>query len=198
MVAIKRKTGTIFITGISASGKSTLGRRLFEKMKEKSIENVRLIDGEEVRAELEKRGVHCGYDNKGRTKAALEMAKICHEYNEQGFICILCSICHRTKLRDEMRGKIKNVMEVYLECPVKICAQRDYKGNYEKAYKGLYVSFIGVTEPYQMSANVDLILHTGENSIEGCSNILFDSVTKYLTKTSSELSGDDTLVLDPE
>ena len=82
-----------------------------------------------------------------------------------------------------------DVMEVYLECPVQICAQRDYKGNYEKAYKGLYDSFIGVTEPYQMSANVDLILRTGENSIEECSNILFDCVTKFLTNTPSDLSG---------
>ena len=47
-----------------------------------------------------------------------------------------------------MRKIMANVMEVYLECPIKVCAQRDYKDNYEKAYNGQYDNFVGVTEPY--------------------------------------------------
>jgi adenylylsulfate kinase-like enzyme len=71
-------------------------------------------------------------------------------------------------------------MEVYLDCPVSICAQRDYKGNYAKAFQGLYENFIGVTEPYQLSEHVDLTLYTGRDSLDRCSSILYSSVIDFL------------------
>lgn len=70
---------TIFITGISASGKSTLGKRLKEDLVKSGIDNVRLLDGEIIREQLAKRGKDFGYSTDERNKVALEIAHIAYE-----------------------------------------------------------------------------------------------------------------------
>lgn len=174
------RPGTIFITGISISGKSTLGRCLKENLIKSGIDNVLLLDGEEIREQLAKRGKHYGYSTEERNKVALEIAHMAMEYNRKGIVCVICSICHLKEIRKQMRSIIGNVMEVYLDCPVSICAQRDYKGHYTKAFKGLYDNFVGVTEPYQVSEHIELIIHTDKNSINECTEILFQKVKDFL------------------
>ena len=82
--------------------------------------------------------------------------------------------------REEIRRIMGNIMEVYLDCPVNICAERDYKGHYAKAFKGLYDNFIGVTEPYQISDHVELVLYTGRDTINDCADILLEKTKKFL------------------
>jgi len=174
------RAGTIFITGISASGKSTLGLRLKEALAAGGISNAQLIDGEDTRRRLLEEGRTYGYSPEERRHVALEMARMASEYNRQGIVCIICSICHTRTLREEMHKVIGNVMEVYLDCPVKVCAERDYKNQYSRAFKGFVDNFIGVTEPYQMSDGVKLVLRTGDDSIDKCSQILFKSAMAFL------------------
>lgn len=176
----KIRAGTIFITGISASGKSTLGLRLKEDLASSGIRGARLIDGEDTRKRLLEQGKSYGYSPEERRQVALEMARMASEYNRQGIVCIICSICHTRALREEMRTMIGNVMEVYLDCPVRICAERDYKGQYAKAFEGLIDNFIGVTEHYQISEDVRLVLRTGEDSVGKCSKILLKSTMAFL------------------
>jgi adenylylsulfate kinase-like enzyme len=191
------RAGTIFITGISASGKSTLGKRLQEDLLKSGVSDVKLLDGEEMRKSLQKRGRYYGYSTDERNKIALKFAQIASEYNKQGFICVLCSICHIEKIRQQMRAIIGNVMEVYLDCPVSVCAKRDYKGNYDKAFKGLYSNFIGVTEPYQKSDKVELCLNTEKNSVEESAQLLFKSTVSFLEsmQVDSERSNDKNFII---
>jgi adenylylsulfate kinase-like enzyme len=172
--------GTIFITGISASGKSTLGKRLREMLVSSGVENVKLLDGEGIRQRLSQEGKQYGYTLQGRSKLALEIARMALESNRQGFICIICSICHVKATREKMRKIVGHLMEVHLNCAVSVCAQRDYKGNYAKAFQGLYEDFIGVTEPYQESDSVELVLNTDRYTIEECSRALFDTALTFL------------------
>lgn len=184
------RPGTIFITGISASGKSTYGRALKEDLLNNNINNVQLIDGENVREDLARRGKRYGYSTQERNEVALEMAHMAVEYNRKGIICIVCSICHVKAMRQQMRAIIVDFMEVYLDCPVNICAKRDYKGNYIKAFQGLYDNFVGVTEPYQKSDHVELVLQTGRDSIEKCSQVLFASVKDFLKEQKKRTARD--------
>lgn len=174
------RAGTIFITGISVSGKSTLGKRLKEDLAKSGIDNVKLLDGEDIRSQLAKRGKHYGYSKEERKKVSLQMAHMALEYNREGIVCIICSICHMKELRKQMRAIIGDVMEVYLDCPVSICVQRDYKGQYAKAFQGLLDDFIGVSEPYQRSEHVESVLYTGSDSVEKCSSLLLESVMTFL------------------
>lgn len=176
------RAGTVFITGISASGKSTLGKRLKENLARRGIANVQLLDGEELREKLAGKGKRYGYSAEERAQVALEYARMAHEYNRKGTICILCSICHQEEVRWQMRSIIGDVMEVYLDCPVQVCAQRDRKGNYSKAFQGLLDSFIGVTEPYQRSDTAECVLHTDSASIEECSRTLLEAAEAFIKK----------------
>ncbi len=172
--------GTIFITGVSASGKSTLGVQLRDSLVNQNIKNVKLLDGDEIRMKLTQRGKEFGYTLQERNRLAIEIAHMALDYNRQGIICVVSSICHVKKIRKKMRSIVGNIIEVYLNCPIHICAARDYKGNYEKAFKGLHKDFIGVTEPYQVSDSVELVLHTGRDSIDDCSKVLFDTMMTFL------------------
>ncbi|MFC1621031.1 adenylyl-sulfate kinase [Candidatus Omnitrophota bacterium] len=172
--------GTILITGISASGKTTLGKRLEKDLINSGIRNVKRIDGEDVRRQLEKQGICYGYSEAERKILGPKVAHMALEENKKGFVCILCGIYHIRSTRQEMRTMINNLMEVYLNCSVDICAQRDSKGHYAKAFQGLCENFIGVTEPYQKSENVNLVLDTGKNSIDECSRILLESTMVFL------------------
>ena len=174
--------GTIFITGISASGKSSLGKRLRGDLIKTGISNVKLLDGEEMRIQLAKKGKHFGHSTNERNKVALEYAHIAKDYNKKGMICIMCTIGHVRETRVEMRSIIGNVMEVYLDCPVDVCAKRDYKGHYAKAIKGQYDNFIGITEPYQKSDNAELVLRTDSESVEACSKKLLEAAMSFLRK----------------
>ncbi len=178
--------GTIFITSIPASGKSTLGKHLKEDLIGEGIKNVKLLDGEEIRALLKKQGEYFGFSTDERNRLAIKIAEMAFEYSRKGFICIICAICHVRETRLKMRKIIGNLMEVYLDCPVNICAKRDYKGHYAKAFQGLYDNFIGVTEPYQKSNHAECILYTGRDSIKNCSDKLFKAAMKFLKKENKK------------
>ena len=83
-------------------------------------------------------------------------------------------------MRDYARSQIPKFIEVYLECLNEVCADRDYKGLYEKAKAGEFQTFAGVTEPYEPSENPDLVLNTSQMSIDECSAILFKSIVAFL------------------
>jgi adenylylsulfate kinase len=173
---------TIFITGITASGKSTLGKRLNDELINYGIDNVKFLDGEDLRISIKKLEKEYGYSNYDREKMCLKTAGIALEYNRNGYICIISSICHIKKTREKMKKiiGIGDVLEVFLDCPVSICSKRDYKNHYVKAFQGEYDNFIGVTEPYQESNNIPLILYTGKDSIDNCSRKLFDVSLSFL------------------
>jgi adenylylsulfate kinase len=69
---------------------------------------------------------------------------------------------------------------VYLDCDVKECSKRDYKGNYDKAFSGKLENFIGVSEQYEESDEYDLVLHTGRDSIETCSSLLLEKIKQTI------------------
>ena len=173
---------TVLITGISASGKSTLGKRLGDDLINTGIDNVKLLDGENIRSHINNLGKNYGYSNDERNKVALEIALKASEYNKNGDNCIISSICHLKNTREQMKEiiGIGNVIEILLDCPVSICAKRDYKNQYTKAFQGEYDNFIGVTEPYQKSDDVHLILHTGSYSIEDCSRKLLEFTLSFI------------------
>ncbi len=181
----KKNTGTIFISGISASGKSTLGKRLLENLLKNRIANVKLLDGEEIRRLSKVSGRRYGYSTPDRNAHAKDIANKALELNTKGYIAIVCTIAHVKRTREEIRKKIGKFMEVYLECPVEVCARRDRKGHYRKAFANLYSNFIGVTEMYQRSDDVELTLNTDKMSVDECSEILLRQTLSFLRKVGA-------------
>ena len=181
MASSRIKAGTILLTGISASGKTTLGRQLLDDLVQMGVTKVQLLDGEDVRKRLQNQGRNYGHSAADRKAVLMEMASMALKANQSGYICIVCTIAHQQESRRKVREKIGKYMEVYLECEVSVCANRDYKDQYRKAYAGLYDVFIGVTEPYQHSEQVELTLRTDCADIDQCSEILLRESLKFLT-----------------
>ena len=171
-----QKPGTIWITGLSASGKTTLATRLAKDLERLGIQNVLVLDGEEVRDQLEQ---FC-YLTEDRNAIGIQKALLALSYNRSGKNVIVTGIAHHRETREKVRRMFKRYAEIYLECSVDICAQRDCKGHYERAFKGEYKNFIGVTEPYQKSIQPELVLNTEQRSVDECAKTLLEFILQFI------------------
>jgi len=168
--------GTIWITGIPASGKTTLGKSLYEALLSRGISNVEWLDGEEVRKRLKDM---YGFSTDDRTEVARYVIKLVREYNAEGKVVVVSTISHRIETRSWIRSEIDRFMEVYLKCSADVCAARDYKDNYRKAFSGEYSNFPGVTEPYEESSP-ELVLDTAGSSVAECSELLVARTLEFI------------------
>ena len=172
--------GTIWITGIPASGKTTLGKSLYEALLSKGVSNVEWLDGEEVRKRLKDL---YGFSTDDRTEVARHVIKLVRQYNAEGKVVVVSTISHRIETRSWIRSEIDRFMEVYLKCAVDVCAARDYKDNYRKAFNGEYGNFPGVTEPYEES-DPELVLDTANSSVAECVAPLVKCAMEFITVPS--------------
>ncbi|MEQ1877756.1 MAG: adenylyl-sulfate kinase [Bdellovibrionia bacterium] len=176
----------IWITGQSAAGKSTLAQNLFEHYKNQGATNLVLLDGEELRAKLTRK---YGYTVEERFAVFENILSAVKSEILKGNSVIVATITHKKAMRLKARTELKNFFEVYLECPTKVCAQRDYKGNYEKALSGKMSNMIGVDEPYEISDSPELIIHSATNSIEQVLKIAigrYDRFVDQITERDAE------------
>jgi adenylylsulfate kinase len=149
--------GTIWITGLSASGKSSLSRALAERLGRGGIGALVVIDGGDFRARLER--VY-GHGLGDRFAVLRLLAEAAREENLAGRHVIVATISHKREMRAHARARVERILEVYLDCPSSVCAQRDPNGIYARAAAGEYECFPGVTEPYEPSAEADVVLDT--------------------------------------
>ena len=153
----------IWITGITASGKTFLGKALFNGLREKGYDNIIHLDGDELRS---RPGWVSGHSLEDRFNVLDMLVELIIEEQGKGKIVIVSTVSHVKKMRDYAREKIKDFNEVYLDCNAQMCEKRDYKGFYERAKSsaGTDAIYPGVTEKYEKSELPELILSTG---IEG-------------------------------
>ncbi len=171
-----KKAGTIWITGLAASGKTTLAKRLAQDLERLGIKKVIVLDGEEVREKLEE----FGYLTEDRNAIGIKKAMLALKYNQNGTNVIITGIAHHRETREKIRNMFNHYAEVFLDCTVEACAKRDYKGHYEKAFKGEYKNFIGVTEPYQKSSQTELVLNTASLPIDQCAKRLLEFTLEFI------------------
>ncbi|MBL1140615.1 MAG: adenylyl-sulfate kinase [Proteobacteria bacterium] len=167
---------TIWFTGLSACGKSTLSQKLYDDLTSMGMENVILLDGEAVRERIKNNS----FDNNNREKIGVIKAEIALKENQKGNIVLISGIASKRKWRQDIRSMIDRYFEIYLKCSAVTCAERDYKGHYNRAIAGEYENFAGITEDYEEHEYVDLQLDTGTNDIEYCSNVILNKVKQYL------------------
>ena len=174
---MNNKIATIWISGVTASGKTTLGKILHQELKNTQIENIKFLDGEDLR-KIQNRVY--GHSLEERFKVIKNYIKIVQDENKKGNIVIISTVSHKKKMRDLARGELVNFFEVNLLCNVEACATRDYKNLYNSIDKDSKECFPGVTEPYEISKNAELILDTAKFSIEELKTILFTRTLAFL------------------
>ena len=171
----------IWITGITASGKTFLGKSLMNGLINYNYTNVIHLDGDELR---KRSGWIKGHSLQDRYKVIELLIDLIIEEQNMGKIVIVSTVSHIKDMRDLARGKISDFHEVYLNCSTKICSERDYKGFYKRAEKNTDFDeiFPGVSEEYQVSASPELTLNTGEENSNRSSEKLLNYTLSELKK----------------
>jgi adenylylsulfate kinase len=167
----KAKGFTLWFTGFSGSGKSTISERVALKLEKLGIPHESL-DGDIVRTHLSK---GLGFSKEDRDENVRRVGFVCQLLNKHGVNTIVSVISPYRSSRDYNRSRIHRYVEVFADCPIEVCAERDLKGLYQKAKSGELKHFTGVDDPYEPPPNPEVICHTDKESVE-------ESVEKVMKK----------------
>lgn len=166
---------TLWFTGLSGSGKSTIANNLKEELNKKSIQAV-LLDGDIVRKHV---SYDAGYTKEDRDTHIKRVAGISHIINISGIMTIACVISPTKSIRTYARNLIKNFIEVYVDCPIDVCKSRDVKGLYQQVDDGIITEFVGITIPYDVPNNPEIIVKTDKETIDES----VSKIVEYLNKS---------------
>jgi adenylylsulfate kinase len=161
---VEREGFAVWFTGLPCSGKSTLARLLEGRLTAAGIP-VEVLDGDEVRRGMS-RGL--GYSKQGREENLRRVANAAKNIMAEGRIAITATISPYLDSRDRARKKIGRFLEVYLQCPIEVCVQRDCKGLFQRALRGEITHFTGVSDIYEEPFSPEVALRTDLQTPEEC------------------------------
>ena len=151
---------TVFFTGLSGAGKSTVANVLLVKLLEMGGRPVTLLDGDVVRTHLSS---ELGFSKEHRDINIRRIGYVASEITKNGGIAICAPIAPYERVRGEVREMISSLggfVLVHVETPLEVCEQRDRKGLYAKARAGVIQSFTGISDPYEEPEVAELRLDT--------------------------------------
>jgi sulfate adenylyltransferase len=157
---------TIFFTGLSGSGKSTIANVLLTKFLETGGRPVTILDGDLVRKHLSS---ELGFSKEHRDINIRRIGYVASEITKNGGIAICAPIAPYDAVRKQVRQMIEphgGFVLVHIATPLEICEQRDRKGLYAKARAGIVKEFTGISDPYEAPADAEVTINTGELSAE--------------------------------
>lgn len=170
-----KKGYTIWLVGLSASGKSTLAKKIIEYLKVKNIK-VQLIDGDIMREEI---GGMFGYSREERIKAANIYRAMAKLLNDNGIYVVVAAISPFEEIRNNNKERIQNYIEINVNCPLEECIKRDPKGLYKKALSGNEKHVIGIDEGYEEPINSHIEVNTNNETIEQSYKKIIDYLEKF-------------------
>jgi len=153
---------TLWFTGMSGAGKSTISRALELRLREHGAK-VEVLDGDVVRTHLSK---GLGFSKEDRDENIRRIGFVCELLSRNGVIAIAAAISPYRAVRDEVRARIPNFVEVYVACPVDVLAERDVKGLYKRALAGEIPHFTGISDPYEAPLSPEVTVNSSEESPE--------------------------------
>jgi sulfate adenylyltransferase len=157
---------TIFFTGLSGSGKSTIANVLLTKFLETGGRPVTLLDGDLVRKHLSS---ELGFSKEHRDINIRRIGYVASEITKNGGIAICAPIAPYDATRKHVRQMVEpygGFILVHIATSVEVCEQRDRKGLYAKARAGILKEFTGISDPYEAPTDADVVINTGELSAE--------------------------------
>jgi len=174
---LKQKGILLWFTGLSGSGKSTVAVMLEQRLHDKG-KLTYLLDGDNVRHGLNK---DLGFSSTDRIENIRRISEISKLFVDAGIITIATFISPFIEEREKVKALLgDDFKEIYVECPLEICENRDPKGIYKKARQGIIKDFTGIDSPYEKPLKPEITIHTNVNSLEECTS----QIINYLYENS--------------
>ena len=161
-----RQGFTVFFTGLSGSGKSTIANVLLTKFLEAGGRPVTILDGDMVRKHLSS---ELGFSKEHRDINIRRIGYVASEITKNGGIAICAPIAPYRSVRHEVRSMIEpegGFLLVHVATPIEVCEERDRKGLYAKARAGIIKEFTGISDPYEVPSDADVMIDTATVSAE--------------------------------
>jgi adenylylsulfate kinase len=172
----KHKSALIWITGLSASGKSTIAIEIEHRLFQKQIKTF-VLDGDNVRHGLNK---DLGFSPEDRAENLRRVGEVAKLLVDAGILTIAAFISpfasDREAIRKLFNSDNEEFIEVYLKCDLAVCETRDPKGLYKKARKGEIPEFTGISQPYEVPASPGITIETDRLGVEES----VETIIKYL------------------
>ena len=162
----QQKGTIVWMTGLSGAGKTTLSIALENALFEQKT-LVTILDGDVVRSGLNQ---DLGFSAEDRKENIRRIGEVAQLLANQAFVVIVAFISPFRKDRDWVRQSMDDgrFIEVFIDCPLTVCEERDTKGLYKKARKGVINDFTGISSPYEPPASPEIHIKTSEHSVEDC------------------------------
>lgn len=174
---LKQRAVVLWMVGLSGSGKSTLARALENSLHEQGV-LTQLLDGDNLRVGLNNNLTFSEADRKENIRRAAETAKL---FMNAGLVTICSFISPVEEVRKMAREIIgAGYAEVFIDCPLEVCEQRDVKGLYAKARKGLIPNFTGISAPFEAPVKPEIRVNTATQSLEECHHLLVKEILERI------------------
>lgn len=170
------KSGMVWFTGLSASGKSTIAHTVEKRLFDRGIRTY-VLDGDNVRHGINS---NLGFSREDRRENLRRIAEFAKLFVDAGIVVLAAFISPYKEDREYIRSRLDgdNFLEVWVRCPVEVCEERDPKGLYKKARAGIIKNYTGIDAPYEEPESPDLILDTGDFKLDDCVNKVFELFEK--------------------
>ena len=152
------KSKVIWITGLSGSGKTTIGREVYSKLTD-IYPNTVLLDGDSFREVI---GSDLGYDLKDRLENAKRLSRMCVFLVSQNINVVCCTVSLYEEIHIFNRKEIRNYIEVFIDCEINELIKRDQKYLYSRAISGELDNVVGVNLPFDRPRLSDLVIDNNE------------------------------------
>ncbi len=171
-----KKGITLFFTGLSGAGKSTIANALAQRLMEIQERPITLLDGDELRKHLSS---ELGFSKEHRSLNVKRVGYVANEITKNGGLAICSLIAPYEADREHNRKAIEKngaYIEVYVSTPLSTCEERDIKGLYEKAREGIIPQFTGISDPYEEPESTEIIIDTTNLSVD----VAIEKIVNYL------------------
>jgi len=172
---------TVWLTGLSSAGKTTLSDALFQKLTERGY-RVEQLDGDVVRRHLS-RGL--GFSRADREENVRRIGFVAEALTRHGVIVLVSAISPYRATRDEMRQTIGRFLEVFVDASLKVCEQRDCKGIYHRARNGELEHVTGIDDPYEAPYSAEVVCRTDLETVSESTEKILKEVERALRGTMS-------------
>ncbi|BAZ23340.1 adenylyl-sulfate kinase [Kalymmatonema gypsitolerans NIES-4073] len=170
----KQRGVTIWLTGLSGAGKTTICQFLETELRSQGYK-IEVLDGDVVRQNLSK---GLTFSKEDRDENIRRIGFVAHLLTRNNVIVLVSVISPYRAIREEVKEKIGDFIEVYVNAPLEVCEQRDVKGLYKKARSGEIKNFTGIDDLYEIPLEPDVECKTHQESVAESANKILNKLEK--------------------